>query len=89
MRRTVLKSPCDEKSDVERREAELGAAVIRYLAEHPRAMDNLQGIAEWWIMRQQVQVEAETLARVVQHLVDGGLIEKVDSANGPLYRLSR
>ena len=63
--------------------------MIGYLAEHPQAMDTVQGIAEWWVARQQVQVDVEALARVLQRLVDEGLIEKVDSANGPLYRLSR
>lgn len=60
-----------------------------YLAEHPQAMDNVQGIAEWWMMRQQVRVDVKTLVRVLQQLVDQGLIEKVDSPNGPLYRLRR
>lgn len=60
-----------------------------YLAEHPQAMDNVQGIAEWWVMRQQVRVDVKTLVRVLQQLVDQGLIEKVDSPNGPLYRLRR
>jgi Fe2+ or Zn2+ uptake regulation protein len=63
--------------------------VMCYLAEHPQAMDNVQGIAEWWVMRQQVRVEVETLVKVLEQLVDEGLIEKVDSANGPLYRLNR
>lgn len=60
-----------------------------YLVEHPQAMDNVQGIAEWWVMRQQVRVDVKTLVRVLQQLVDQGLIEKVDSPNGPLYRLRR
>lgn len=60
-----------------------------YLAEHPQAMDNVQGIAEWWMMRQQVRVDVKTLVRVLQQLVDQGLIEKVDSPNGPLYHLRR
>jgi hypothetical protein len=60
-----------------------------YLGEHPQAMDNAQGIAEWWVMRQQVPVEVEVLLRVLQQLADQGRLERIDSANGPLYRLSR
>jgi Fe2+ or Zn2+ uptake regulation protein len=63
--------------------------VMGYLTEHPQAMDTVQGIAEWWVMRQQVRVEVETLTKVLQQLVDEGLVERVDSPNGPLYRLSR
>jgi Fe2+ or Zn2+ uptake regulation protein len=82
-----LDIPKDEETGTKRREAELARAVIGYLGHHPQAMDNVQGVAEWWVMRQQVKVEVETMARVLQQLVDRGLLEKVDSANGPFYRL--
>jgi hypothetical protein len=85
--RWTLANPPDD--DAERREAELARVVIGYLAEHPHAMDNVQGIAEWWVMRQQVRVEVETLVKILRQLLDEGLIEKVESANGPLYRLRR
>jgi hypothetical protein len=75
--------------DAKRRDAELARAVMGYLAEHPQAMDSAQGIAEWWVMRQQVGVEVTAVTKVLQQLVDEGQIEKVDSANGPLYRLRR
>jgi hypothetical protein len=52
-------------------------------------MDSAEGIAEWWVMRQQVRVEVETLEKVLQQLMDKGQIEKLDSSNGPLYCLNR
>jgi DNA-binding IscR family transcriptional regulator len=70
-------------------EAELALAVMRYLAEHPQAMDSVEGIGEWWVTRERVAVEVESLTKVLQQLVDVGLIEKVDSTKGPLYRLNR
>lgn len=81
--------PPDEEIETNRRETELARAVMDYLAEHPQAMDNVQGIAEWWVTWRQVQVEIEILRRVLQHLVDKDLLEKIDSAEGPLYRLRR
>jgi len=62
---------------------------MRYLAEHPQAMDSARGIAEWWMMRQQARVEAQSVAKVLQQLAEEGQVEKVDSVNGPLYRLRR
>jgi DNA-binding MarR family transcriptional regulator len=88
-RRRNLLIPPEEESDTKRREAELAHAVMSYLAEHPQAMDSAQGIAEWWVMREQLQVDVQALVRVLQRLVDEGLIEKVGSPNGPLYRLNR
>jgi hypothetical protein len=79
----------DDKTGAQRQEADLARAVMGYLGEHPRAMDTVQGIAEWWVMRQQVRVEVDVVARVLRRLMHEGLLEKVDSANGPLYRLRR
>jgi hypothetical protein len=88
-RKPDLASLSQGGSEAKQREAELAQAVMLYLAEHPHAMDSAHGIAEWWVMRDQVQVDLEALGRVLGQLMDKGLIEKVDSANGPLYRLSR
>jgi Fe2+ or Zn2+ uptake regulation protein len=87
--RSDLDNLSEDHIEARRRETELARAVMRYLAEHPQAMDSAQGIAEWWVMRQQGRVEAESVAKVLQQLVDEGQVEKVDSVNGPLYRLRR
>jgi hypothetical protein len=52
-------------------------------------MDDIRGIAEWWLMRQQVRVDLEALARVLKDLATEGSLEKIDSANGVFYRLGR
>jgi ATP-dependent RNA circularization protein (DNA/RNA ligase family) len=85
--RRALATPSDD--EIKQREAELGRAVMNYLTEHPHAMDSVQGIAEWWVMRQRARVEVETLVKVLQQLVDEARVEKVDLPNGPLYRLRR
>jgi hypothetical protein len=74
--------------DERRREEELAEIVIGYLAEHPDASDTLEGIAEWWIMRQQTRVEVTTLAKVLQHLADSSLLEKIEEGGTPRYRLN-
>jgi len=68
-------------------EEELTSAVLRYLAENPRAMDTLEGIAEWWIARQQIRVEVTTLARVLRRLAERGLLEVTGSGEYARYSL--
>ena len=68
-------------------EEELTSAVLQYLAEHPRAMDTLEGIAEWWIARQQIRVEVATLARVLRRLTERGLLEVTGSGDYARYSL--
>ena len=65
----------------------MAESVLRYLAEHPEAADTLEGIAEWWLMRQQVRVSVTRLARVLRRLTDTGVLEEVDAGERRRYRL--
>ncbi len=73
--------------DERRHEEELADIVLGYLAEHPAASDTLEGIAEWWIMRQQTRVEVTTLAKVLRRLTESSLLEKIEGGDSPRYRL--
>jgi Fe2+ or Zn2+ uptake regulation protein len=71
------------------REKQLEQAVVSYLHEHPHAMDTLEGIAEWWIMRQKVRVDIETLTRALERMTDRGLLERIGSGESARYRLKK
>lgn len=77
----------NDQGDKSRLETELAQAVIDYLAEHPQAMDTLQGIAEWWVMRQKVRVDVEALARVLRQLTEQGILEQIGSEEDARYHL--
>jgi hypothetical protein len=68
-------------------EAEIAEAILDYLGEHPRAMDTLEGIAEWWLARYRVSYELEAVKRVVRHLTNEGLLEEISGGQSPLYHL--
>lgn len=70
-------------------DSELYRAVIAYLDEHPEAMDTLEGIAEWWVMRQSIRNTVTNVAFVVRQLVDEGLLEEVGPRERPCFRLRR
>jgi hypothetical protein len=76
----------ESMADDPRREEELAEAILAYLAEHPRAMDTLKGIAEWWLLRRQVSVEVLRVDRALRNLTDCGLLEKVGTGHSCLYR---
>ena len=50
-------------------------------------METLEGIADWWIPRQQVRVELESLSRVLRRLQELGVIEELRIGEDRLYRL--
>ncbi len=68
---------------------EVAQSILAYLAEHPQAMDTVEAIARWWIMRQQVRVDVTTLTRVLQRLADKGLLEQLGDGEQRRYRLKR
>jgi hypothetical protein len=70
-------------------EEEMTQAILGYLAEHPQAMDTIEGIAEWWLMRQQVRVSMTMLSKVLQRLTESGAIEELRTGDTRQYRRRR
>lgn len=70
-----------------RRDEEMAEAIRGYLAEHPQAMDTTEGIAEWWLMRQEVRASVATVARVLRRLTDSGVVEEITAGERKWYRL--
>jgi hypothetical protein len=60
---------------------------MNYLGEHPQATDTLEGIAEWWVMRQKIRADLEALTKVLRNLTDQGLLERIGSGESARYRL--
>lgn len=69
------------------RESELCDELLAYLREHPRAMDSLEGIAEWWLPRHQIRVGVERIARALETLTRRGMLQEVEDGDRLLYRL--
>jgi DNA-binding HxlR family transcriptional regulator len=68
-------------------ERQVADEILGYLTEHPQAMDTLEGIAEWWLMRQHIRVSVTMLARVLRRLTEQGVLEELGSPEEPRYRL--
>lgn len=86
-KRLTVHNPSHLKKHDHLHEEELTDAILEYLAEHPRASDTLEGIAEWWIMRQQIRAEIKTLAKVLSRLTKTGRLEKTGDGDEALYHL--
>ena len=70
-------------------EQELAACVMEYLTGNPKAADTLEGIAEWWIMRQQIRIDVELLAKVLASLTEKGLLASDGLGKSTRYYLPR
>jgi hypothetical protein len=67
----------------------LARVILAYLAEHPQAMDTIEGIAEWWIRRQEVRTLVENVTEIVQRLTQAGVLEEIGTGPGSRFRLAR
>jgi len=74
--------------DPEADDKKIGASLMRYILEHPQAMDTAEGIAEWWT-RDGERRDVETVRRVLGGLMDQGLIERLGSGKYAHYRLKK
>jgi DNA-binding transcriptional ArsR family regulator len=79
--------PSNRQLEQQRHEEEVARAILRYLAEHPQAMDTLEGITEWWLIRQQIRVEVRLVAGVLRRLTESGLLEESRTGGDARYRL--
>jgi hypothetical protein len=84
-----LDAPSNERLNYTKHESEIAKAVMKYLAEFPEAMDNVKGIAEWWLIRRNVKADIEDVSRVLDYLTAQGLLEHIGEGEGTRYRLKR
>lgn len=63
--------------------------LLSYLAEHPQAQDTLEGIANWWLLEQEVARRTSEVEAALDGLVnDGFLLEIKGEDNRSRYRIN-
>ena len=80
--RTTAHSPNDASDE----DARVRALLLSYLDDHPTAMDTLDGIAEWWLLRQQIEIEVRRVSRALGTLVDEGVLEEFEQSGVRFFR---
>jgi hypothetical protein len=65
---------------------ELAVAILKYLTGNPEGMDTLQGIARFWILRQEIETRVEEVESVVSKLLQQGYLteREIRTASGDL-----
>jgi DNA-binding transcriptional regulator PaaX len=62
--------------------------ILDYLRQHPRAADSLEGIAGWWLLRQQVCEALSAVRQGLERLTAEGIVTERRGADGRvLYSL--
>ena len=58
-------------------------SILAYLVENPEARDTVEGIAQWWLLEQEIRFYLHEIETALDKLVSGGLLLKL----GAIYRL--
>jgi hypothetical protein len=61
--------------------------ISRYLESRPSAVDNLEGIIHWWLLKQQIADSTEVVQAAIDHLVSCGLVQQI-KLNGKTFYAS-
>ena len=63
--------------------------ILKYLTDHPKASDTLEGIAQWWI-RDRSECTAEQVRLVLDRLVRTGVLSvRFESSGRGHYKLEK
>lgn len=73
----------------EKEQSEICNYILAYLYDNPDAGDTLEGIVEWWVLRQRLKFETRNVSDAVKKLVSEGLIEEHEEPDSNIYRVNR
>jgi hypothetical protein len=67
--------------------ADAAELILRYVSAHPDACDSLEGICDWWLVRQKYDDTRLAVASALVQLVADGRIEASTGVDGAtVYR---
>lgn len=68
---------------------EVAGQILRYLEANPEASDTLEGVARWWVMKQQMTESVVVVQGALELLKDKGLVAVRRNADGGLLYMAR
>ncbi|MGD9006406.1 MAG: hypothetical protein PVG41_00730 [Desulfobacteraceae bacterium] len=78
-------TPLMPDSDVHR----LANTIRQYLSAHPDAADTLEGVVNWWLLRQRYERAVAMVSEALELLVQQGDLTKIKHQGSPtIYKLS-
>lgn len=63
--------------------------ISRYLSSHPNALDSIEGIHRWWLLKQQMEEASAVVQAAIDYLVSCGEVEQIESNGRTLYASAR
>ncbi len=72
------------------KKSKIAYEILAYLTEHPDAQDTLEGIMEWWLLRQRIKRQTTLVSEVLAELIASGfVIERTGRDSRTHYRINQ
>jgi Fe2+ or Zn2+ uptake regulation protein len=82
---TMTSNTFNQNSDI----AQMAEAIKRYLQQHPQAADTLDGVVNWWLLRQRYETATSIVGKALNQLVEQGELTTITTTGGKtIYRLN-
>lgn len=59
--------------------------ISSYLESRPKALDSLDGILRWWLLKQHIEESTELVQAAMDYLVSCGEVEEIESSGKTFY----
>ena len=64
----------------------IASEIEQYLTTHPQAADDINGITQWWLLRQRLIEHTDNVKKALKLLISKGyVIEKINLDGSSLY----
>lgn len=72
------------RSMTEKRE-QISELIVSYLGKHPDAQDTLDGVADWWLTFERIELSTSAVADALMDLVRQGVVTLQKSGDGTTF----
>jgi hypothetical protein len=64
--------------------------ILAYLLDNPHAQDTLKGIADWWLLQQDIKRNVAVIRKTIDGLIHKGfLVERLGTDKTKYYQVNR
>lgn len=66
----------------------LAETIKQYLFKHPHAADTLQGVMNWWLLRERYEIAIDLVQEALEVLIQHEVVTKINlHGSEPIYKL--
>ncbi len=74
--------------DIPQNQKTIASLILSYLVKHPEAMDTVEGITRWWLLRERIDQSLETVTTTLEFLQQQDFVQVQEISDSHFYKLN-